>query len=363
MTLTAVPATGYLFTGWSGGLTGTTNPASITLYGNQTVTAGFTIQTFTISASAGANGTITPSGANIVNYGSNQTFTFTPSTGYAVSGVTVDGSPVAVANSYTFTSVTASHTISVTFAIQTFTITPTAGANGTISPSGVTTVNSSGSQAFTFTPSTGYAVSGVTVNGSPVAVANSYTFTSVTASHTISVTFAIQTFTITPTVGANGTINPSVVTTVNYGGSQTFTFTPSTGYSVSGVTVDGSPVTIASSYTFSNVTASHTIAVSFPTTPTTHPTSLTFNGATTGDYDDPAVVAAILTDTVTNLPVPGVNVTISIGSQSITDVTDATGEALGTIIPNVAAGTYPLTASFAGKFSISRRAQRAGHSQ
>ncbi len=70
----------------------------------------------TITASAGANGTISPSGAVIVSYGTDQTFTMNSNSGYHVAALTVDGSPVTPALSYTFTNVTADHTISVTFA-------------------------------------------------------------------------------------------------------------------------------------------------------------------------------------------------------------------------------------------------------
>jgi hypothetical protein len=70
----------------------------------------------TITASAGANGTISPSGAIIVAYGASQTFTMNPNTGYYIATLTVDGSPVTPAPRYTFTNVTANHTISVTFA-------------------------------------------------------------------------------------------------------------------------------------------------------------------------------------------------------------------------------------------------------
>jgi outer membrane protein assembly factor BamB len=72
--------------------------------------------TSTITASAGTNGTISPSGAVIVTYGASQTFTMKPNTGYYIATLTVDGSPVTPAPTYTFTDVTANHTISVTFA-------------------------------------------------------------------------------------------------------------------------------------------------------------------------------------------------------------------------------------------------------
>ena len=49
----------------------------------------------------------------------------------------------------------------------------------------------------------------------------SYDFTNVTANKTISASFAINTYTITPSAGAHGSISPATVQTVNYGGSRT----------------------------------------------------------------------------------------------------------------------------------------------
>ncbi len=77
---------------------------------------------------------------------------------------------------------------------------------------------------------------------------------------------AINTYTITASAGAGGTISPSGSVSANYGDNKTFTITPNTGYSTANLTVDGSAVTPASSYTFTNVTANHTIAASFATT-------------------------------------------------------------------------------------------------
>ncbi|MCK4827388.1 hypothetical protein KA005_67275, partial [bacterium] len=69
----------------------------------------------TVTASAGTGGTISPSGSVSVNSGANQTFTITPNTGYSVSEVQVDGSPIQAVASYTFTNVTSNHTIAVSF--------------------------------------------------------------------------------------------------------------------------------------------------------------------------------------------------------------------------------------------------------
>ncbi len=81
--------------------------------------------------------------------GTTSTFTMTPVTGYHVADVLVDSVSVGAVTSYTFTNVTAAHTIEASFAIDTFTITASAGANGSIDPVGDVTVDYGASQSFT----------------------------------------------------------------------------------------------------------------------------------------------------------------------------------------------------------------------
>ncbi|KUG24609.1 hypothetical protein ASZ90_005563 [hydrocarbon metagenome] len=64
-------------------------------------------------------------------------------------------------------------------------------------------------------------------------------------------------------MGSNGSITPSGVVPVQQNGNKTFTITPDTGYIVADVQVDGVSVGAVTSYTFSNVTASHTINANF----------------------------------------------------------------------------------------------------
>jgi hypothetical protein len=80
-----------------------------------TVAPGTTPASFTITASAGTNGSISPSGAIAVTAGASQTFSITPKAGYQISTVTVDGVNQGALTSYTFTNVTATHTISASF--------------------------------------------------------------------------------------------------------------------------------------------------------------------------------------------------------------------------------------------------------
>lgn len=81
------------------------------------------IQTqFTITATAGNGGTIAPTGATKVYKGTSKAFTITPNEGYHVDSLTVDGTAVNVVTEYTFSDVTANHTIAVTFAKDAMTV-------------------------------------------------------------------------------------------------------------------------------------------------------------------------------------------------------------------------------------------------
>ena len=240
-----------------------TNYSFTDLIVDHTIVVSFQIDTDTITASAGANGSISPSGTVVVDYGSDNTFTLTPSAGYHVADVLVDGVSVGAVPEYTFTGVAANHTISASFAITTYNVVAGANAHGSISPSGTVPVDSGANQSFTITPDLGYFISDVHVDSVSVGPVPGYTFTNVTANHTIEVSFAIQTFAVKGIADANGSISPSGLVLVDYGADQTFTFTPDAGYLVSDVHVDSVSVGPVSNYTFTSVTAPHVIEVSF----------------------------------------------------------------------------------------------------
>lgn len=215
LTLTATPSTGSTFAGWSGGGCSGTGTCTVTMNAATTVTATFnsTVSTYTITATAGSNGSITAlnnssvstasSGTSTITManvtkGASQSFSITPSTGYQVTGVSVDGVSVGAVTSYTFNNVVANHALSATFgttAPTSYTITASAGSGGTISPSGSVAVASGGSKSFTITPSSGYTISDVKVDGTSVGAVSSYTFSSLAANRTISATFAATTTT------------------------------------------------------------------------------------------------------------------------------------------------------------------------
>ena len=75
--------------------------------------------------------------------------------------------------------------------INALTITTTAGTGGTITPSGIVSVNYGSNQTFNITPNTGYTTTQVTVNGNPIGSASSYTFTNIQSTQIITATFTL----------------------------------------------------------------------------------------------------------------------------------------------------------------------------
>ena len=121
---TATHSGSYSFDGWytaaSGGTQITTAyvfSANTTVYAHWTYTGGggWYYTYYTIKATAGTNGSISPSGWTSVRDGWDQTFTITPDKGYAVAKVLVDGKSVGSVKSYTFKNVTKDHTIEAIF--------------------------------------------------------------------------------------------------------------------------------------------------------------------------------------------------------------------------------------------------------
>ncbi len=377
----AAIASGSSITAWqaSSATTPTTCTSQTRTCSNGTLSGTYTNQScaqfYRVTASA-TNCSISPSGITTVASGGSQAYTITPSSGYGISALTIDGSSVTPASSYTFSNITADHTIAATCAQ--YTITASSGTGGSISPTGTTYVAHGGSQTYTVTTNAGY-VATLSVDGSVVTPSSGYTFSNVTGGHTISVTFSAtactngasdapactpvcgtangtpqltepttsptscnpgtysnspsdtttsgaqawnwsctttgtasnascsapkygcrittdsnytlpqygatgpnnnygcastcangatnystcSTYTITATQASNGTISPTGATTVAYGGSRAYTITASSGYSIASLIIDGVTTTAASSYTFSNVTANHTISATF----------------------------------------------------------------------------------------------------
>ena len=231
------------------------------------------LQTFTITASAGNDGSISPPGTVSVTEGQSKTFTISPRTGFHIDGVLVDGVFKGTTSTYTFNNLSASHTIYATFAsnpVPSYTIAASAASHGNIDPQGNVTVNEGNNQNFSITPDTGYHIADVRVDGHSEGARANFEFPNVTEAHTISASFAANMFTITATPGSNGSITPGTVS-VPQGTGKTFTIAAGSGYEIADVIVDNQSVGAVTYYTFNNIAANHTIAAIFAAVPVSAP--------------------------------------------------------------------------------------------
>ena len=261
------------------------------------VQAAFTSQNRTVTFSADEstpNGTVTAQqDGQSLNSGVSVTITAQPETGYEVASWSVNGERIENTqgqNTFTYTSQSANTgaAISVEFQQVTYAVSWSA-AGGTVTADGYTGTSADirgGTEvSFTAEPAYGYELTGWTVNGEPQNGESDETFTwtvpngqaadPAASSYQIEALFELvdTDYTLTYTVaGSGGTIsvpggeNGSV--TVSHGGSITFTAAPDQYYHVNEWMVDGEPVTEGVSadrttLTLTNVTAAHTIAVSF----------------------------------------------------------------------------------------------------
>jgi hypothetical protein len=261
--LTAVPSSSWRFAGWNGSVTGSLNPTSLTISGNTAVTAIFLVNQYIITSSAGVGGSISPVGTTIVDYYGSQTYLITPSVGYYVVSVLVNGINVGPVSSFTVSNVTGDTTVTATFTPSSLTLEASAGPHGSISPNGIVEVYYGDDRTLTISPDTGYHVSNVLVDGVSVGAVTSYTFTHVTISHNISATFAINSVIISAFAATGGTINPSGMVLVDWNGTLKFTINPDPNYQIESVKVDGVSVGVVNSYTFTWITADHNISASF----------------------------------------------------------------------------------------------------
>jgi uncharacterized repeat protein (TIGR02543 family) len=251
--VTAVPATGYHFVKWSDD--STANPRTDTnVTGNISVTASFAINQYTLTYSSGLGGSLTGSTLQTVNHGADGTaVTAVPNTGYHF----VNWSDSSTANPRTDTNVTGNKSVTASFAINTYSLAYTSAGHGTISGSASQTVNyGANGSAVTAVPDAHYHF----VQWSDGVSTASRTDTNVTANVSVSASFAIDTFTLTYTAGANGSITGSSPQTVGYGSDgSAVTATPNSGYHF----VKWSDDSTANPRTDTNVTGPISVTASF----------------------------------------------------------------------------------------------------
>lgn len=230
-----------------------------------------------ITVNANTGGTVTPS-STTVSLNDNIEFIITPDSCYTFTA-TLDNMDVTsqlVDNhnntySYFLNNIATHHVFTVTFSATTYTVNATTDGNGTILPANMT-VNCGANAFLSITPNANFAIATVTDNGNDVThlvVNNNYTLNNITENHDVYVTFRDNSgiyYTIT-VINIDNTVSPAGNVSVLAGNSQSFVITAPTGMHISQVLVDNADDMShaifdnpsLATYTFTNVTANHTI--------------------------------------------------------------------------------------------------------
>jgi hypothetical protein len=217
---------------------------------------------YTITASAGAHGTISPIGNVKVEQGARQTFTMIPDSGYKVGAVVVDGILYGAFTSFTFTNVSGDRTIGVSFApapnTYTLTVACSPATAGTVTGGGTYTEGETAS--LYAIPNRGWSFHNW---AGDISGTSDITTVLMDANKTVTAVLVRTSCLITATAAANGTITPSGDRSVLVGSSQTYTIAANTGYVIADVQLDGVSQGAISTYTFENVQEDHTLVASF----------------------------------------------------------------------------------------------------
>ncbi len=253
VTLNAVADAGYHFVEWTGDLAGLTNPASIIMDQNKSITAVFGRVTYQLTVESEAGGTTTPAGAITVNHGQSTSLTAAPFAGYhftdwtVVNGTATIDDPAAASTAVTLTGGDA--VVRAGFTVETYTLTVENDGNGTTVPSGSISVNHGAVTTLSAIPAAGYEFSQWTVISGSAAIADpasAATSVSLTAGNAvIRAEFAVAAYTLTVGTDGNGTTTPAGAVSVNHGAATAIAASPSAGYAFVQWTVQSGTADIA----------------------------------------------------------------------------------------------------------------------
>lgn len=255
--LTATPATDWAFTTWAGGLTGSTNPATITITGDTTITANFQWIEYTLTVNIVGNGSVTKNPSKAVYHnGDIVTLTATPDTGWLFTGWT--GNLTGNANPATIT-ITTNTTITANFR-DGYVLTVTTSGNGTVAVSPLQEKYNPGTSVrLTATPAAGWSFSGWSGSASssdnPLDIVMDY-------DKIVVATFTQNLYSLTINIVGHGSVTKSPdKTSYLYGDLVALTATPDTGWPFAGWSGDFSGVNSPATVT---ITKNMVITATFP---------------------------------------------------------------------------------------------------
>jgi hypothetical protein len=149
---------------------------------------------YTVSITNGVGGRSYPATSMLAEQGTNPLITIVPNANYHITSIIDNGINVGVTASYVISAISMNHTISVAYALNTFTLTTSvSGVGGTISPVGVKTMNYGANQIITAAPAFGYRFTGFMENGALLSATSPYTVSQINKNRAIAATFAATT--------------------------------------------------------------------------------------------------------------------------------------------------------------------------
>lgn len=275
------------------------------LRANHKIEVSFEVVTFTIVSSVGEGGTMSPNQiTTIKNWGENHSVTYTPNDKFVISTIIVDGQALNLSGvdvskpyTYTFSKITANHVISCQFEStqRTLTYDPNGGTFADGDSSKTQEYNAFSNQKITLISTNptriGYnfkswnTMSDGSGKGNSDLAGKIYSSVFGKEDGWLYAIWEIKQFKITTSAGAHGTITESM--TVDWGTTATVEMKPDKGYRVATYSIDGGNAINSTAkagdsdyFTFRNITANHTISVTFA--PITYTIKYNGNGATSG---------------------------------------------------------------------------------
>jgi uncharacterized repeat protein (TIGR02543 family) len=227
-TVTAIPATGYVFVKWSDGVT-TASRTDLTVVKNINVTAAFALKTYSLSYITGSRGSIQGVANQTVSHGASGTqVSAIPNAGYYF----IRWSDGNTNPRRTDNNITSDRSFTAEFGVFSYTVTYLADGNGTIQGTAVQSVEHGGNTTMvTAVAATGHYFAG----WSDGLMDASRMEEGVTEEMILVAEFLIKTYTLSYTAGANGTLTGNVLQSVIHGLNGTsVSAVPATGYYFTG---------------------------------------------------------------------------------------------------------------------------------
>lgn len=242
-------------------LDGNNQAVVVMVAGGLNVTASFELGSGTVTIGTFEHGAVTADKMT-AKIGEDVTFKITSETGYDVSFFKVNGSDVDYVTKEDSTTgktygeakvkmVSGGLTVTAEFKLGVYSIEWDAPAHGTIAVEGDKTQATYGDDVkFIFTPDTGYEIKYLTINDEQVQWASDNTYTTTMGEYGLFVTvqFGLENETITVNAGEHGTIEhknkADDTQDYLYGDTAVVTVTPSEGYMIETITVDGKAIEV-----------------------------------------------------------------------------------------------------------------------